>query len=193
MTEGTKSYLVGCHHFVMHPLQVARAWRQEYRRWPDWVETVCIFFHDAGICGRQYLSDDRAKFGHWRSGAIRAKHLVRIVCRLLKKSDSERAILSQRAFDLCAGHCPSESAHRESMLFRADKRSWLVAPMWWLWWSYYIEWHGKGIGVTRPPEWKRIVAENLKREKPLGSHELYRRHRKAQSYGTLKGGGPIVR
>lgn len=177
MTEGTKSYLIGCHQCLMHPLQVIRAWRLEYGEWPHWFEIIGIILHDFGICGRQYLSDDRAKFGHWRRGAGLARDIVRWLCIKLKTSDSERAILTMGTYYLCAGHCPEESGSQESKLSRADKRSWLVAPMWWMWLNYYVEWHGKGIGVTPPPVWRKAVAENLQREKPLGNHELYLRSR----------------
>lgn len=172
MTEGTKSYLVGCHQFFLHPLWVLMAWHLEYESWPKWWEIICIFLHDIGICGRQYLSDDMAKKGHWEVGAARARFMI---WRL-----SKNTFKGLRAFDLCAGHCPEESRYPESKLSRADKRSWLVAPMWWLWWGYWVE----GFEGTPPPEWKRMVAENLKREKPLGNHELYLRGRKTCSTPT---------
>lgn len=169
MTEGTKSYLIGCHQFLLHPLWVLLAWRLEYHTWPKWWEIIAIFLHDIGICGRQYLSDDEAKRGHWVKGAhlsagIRAKFLHKLLDPHL-------------AFELCAGHCPEESDYPESKLSRADKRSWLLAPTWWLWCNYWVEWDGKGIGVTKPLQWKKLVAKNLKREKPIGSHELYMRNR----------------
>lgn len=179
MNEGTKSYLFGCHQFLMHPLQVIRAWRMEYGTWPEWWQIIGIFLHDIGVCGRQYLSDDKAKIGHWKRGAHLARDIVRFICLKLKYSDSKRAIIVVSTFYLCAGHCPEESGFDESKLSRADKRSWVIAPMWWLWSNYYIEWHGKVIGVTPPPVWKALVAENLKRQKPLGNHELYLKNRRA--------------
>lgn len=169
MTEGTKSYLIGCHQFFFHPLWVLLAWRLEYKSWPKWWEIICIFLHDIGICGRQYLSNDWAKHGHYRKGMCIANRLF------LKFKFYNIAI---RAQELIAGHCPEESRWLESKLSRADKRSWLVAPMWWLWCNYWVEWHGKGIGVTPPPVWRKLVAENLKRQGPLGSHELYLKHRR---------------
>jgi len=81
-----------------------------------------------------------------------------------------------QAFDLCAGHCPGESGYLKSKLFRADKRAKLIEPMWSLRWNYWIEWYGKDFGVNLYDAtigWKKLVAENLKREKPLGSYELY--------------------
>ena len=169
MTEGTKSYLIGCHQFFFHPLWVLLAWRLEYKSWPKWWKTICILLHDVGICGRQYLSDDGAKKEHWLKGAWLSVYVVRALVGYSR---------SIQAGFLCAGHCPEESGYDESKLSRADKRSWLVAPMWWLWWNYWAEWHGKGLSVASPPVWKKLVADNLKREKPIGSHELYIRNRK---------------
>ena len=56
LSEGTKSYLIGSHQFLLHPIWVLLAWRLEYKSWPKWWEIICIFLHDIGICGRQYLS-----------------------------------------------------------------------------------------------------------------------------------------
>jgi len=180
MKEGTKSYLIGCHQFLLHPLFVLMAWRLEYKRWPKWWELICIFVHDVGIWGRQYLSDDQAKVGHWQRGAFLAGSIVyRITRGRLYPRTRRWYLLPIRAFDLCAGHSPTESGYPISMLFRADKRSWLVAPRWLLWWNYWVEWAGRGIGVTRPPLWRELIAENLKKERPLGGHELYIRSRGA--------------
>lgn len=179
MTEGTKSYLIGCHQFLLHPLWVLMAWRLEYKSWPKWWEIICIFLHDIGICGRQYLSDDKAKIGHWEAGAWRSVKAVYILReKVFQGRWGTYRVKFLKAYDLCAGHCPKESGRPESKLFRSDKRSWLVAPVWWLWWNYWVEWSGRGIGVTKPPVWKKLVSENLKREKPIGSHELYIKYRR---------------
>jgi len=181
MTEGTKSYLIGCHQFLLHPLWVLLAWRLEYKCWPKCWEILGIFLHDIGICGRQYLSDDKGKIGHWRKGAFLTSSIVyRLVYGKLYPRAIKWLLLPTKAFDFCAGHCPEESGFPESKLSRADKRSWLVAPICWLWWNYWIEWNNKGIGVTPPPKWRKLVKENLKRERPMGNHQLYMRNRKKQ-------------
>lgn len=110
MTEGTKSYLIGYHQFFLHPLWVLLTWRLEYKSWPRWWEIICIFLHDVGICGRQYLSDDKAKGGHWKLGSDLSGE---IVGRLTNWKDE----IWYRALCLCAGHCPEESGFRESKLF----------------------------------------------------------------------------
>ena len=177
MKEGTKSYLIGCHQFLLHPLWVLLAWRLEYKKWPRWWEIICIFLHDVGICGRQYLSDDNAKKGHWRKGAEWSRYVMYRFTRNRSPWIENGRARWHNAFDFCGGHCPEESNYTVSKLSRADKRSWLVAPMWWLWWNYWVEWNSKGLKVTPPPIWKKLVAENLRRVRPLESHELYIRNR----------------
>jgi len=181
MTEGTKSYLIGCHQFLLHPLFVLLAWRLEHKSWPKWWEVICIFLHDVGICGRQYLSDDTAKIGHWNKGAELAFYIGDLFTR--------NTSASLMMYYICAGHCPEESHFQKSKLWRPDKRSWLIAPMWWLWWNYWVEWSGKGIGVTKPPLWRKLVAENLKQKNPIGNHQLYLKNRqikKAPNYSGAK-------
>lgn len=160
ITEGTISYLFGCHQFFFHPLWVLFAWRLEYKSWPKLWQIICIFLHDVGICGRQYISDDEAKPGHWMLGAS-------IVYMLFLRLGCER--IAWEAVLLIAGHCPGESGYAKSKLFIPDKRSYLVEPMWLKWVNYYIE----DFGISNPVDWTERVKENLKRESPLGSHELY--------------------
>lgn len=187
MTEGTRSYLFGCHHFLMHPIQDIRGWWYEHGRWPCWWEIIAIFCHDIGVCGRQYLSVPGAKAGHWRKGANLARRIVRDVYRvkawLLRRHRYTLSRLMARAYGeeayrLVAGHCPEESGYPRSNLFRPDKRCWVIAPMWWLWSNYYVEWCGKNVGVTPPPVWKELCRKNLETENPIGNHELYEKHKK---------------
>ena len=173
MKEGTKSLLFGCHNPIMHGTWVLLTWRIQYKSWPKWWQIICIYLHDIGIWGRQYLSDDNAKKGHWELGAWLSSHIVWHIA-----GKRRRSYLFHRSYKFCAGHCPSESQYQKSKLFMADKRSWVVAPMWWLWWNYWVEWSGNGVGVTPPPLWKKIVAENIKKEEPIESHDLYIKYRK---------------
>lgn len=117
------------------------------------------------------MSDDNAKAGHWEKGARFSIWLFNFI--YLRFAYLEGG---SNSFLFIAGHT-QESGYPESPLARADKRSWLVAPMWWLWWNYWVEWQGKGMGVTPPPKWKRLVAENLKRKEPIDSHQLYIQNR----------------
>ena len=162
MTEGTKSYLLGYHQFLLHPLWVLMAWKLEYKAWPKWWQLICILFHDVGICGRQYLSDDDAKEGHWELGAKIAGYFV-------DKFSKSYYPNGHAAYLLCAGHAPTESGAYKSKLFIPDKRSFLVSPMWWNWLNYWTE----GFKISNPVQWTKIVEENLRKEEPMGAHELY--------------------
>ena len=172
LTEGTKSVLFGCHNPIMHGLAVLRAWKLEYNSWPEWWQIIGIFLHDIGVWGREYLSDDNAKIGHWELGANLTFFLVFFLVFILAKNLPCRR-MAHKARDFVAGHCPEESGYPPSLLMRADKRSWLVAPLWWMKWNYWLE----GFKGFTPILWRQLVRENLKLEKPIGNHELYIKHR----------------
>lgn len=128
------------------------------------------------------MSDDEAKKGHWERGTRIAGRIVSIVKKepvywiASKGDDPWKVPLWKQAIDLCAGHCPEESRYLESRLSRADKRSRIVAPVWWCWWEYWMEFADieGSAGVKR---FREAVAENLKREIPFGNHELHIRER----------------
>jgi len=165
MSEGTKSYLFGCHHFILHPYSVLKAWRKEYKSWPTWWELICILLHDIGICGREYLSDGKAKRGHWEKGADLSFNVI-----LLLAPRRRQFYLAYRAYIFCAGHCPSESDYTMSRLYRADKKSWLEAPMWWLRSNARIE-----KFVISAEEWVAIVRKQLEHKgyNGDGAHSMY--------------------
>ena len=113
MKQGTISVLVGCHSPV-HSLVVLVAWRKLYRRWPAWWQVVCIFLHDIGHWGKQYLDDYEAKKKHGFLGAKIAKRLF-----------------GKKGYDLVAGHNPY-NGQQKSELHDPDKYSWVIAPVWWM-------------------------------------------------------------
>lgn len=160
MTEGTRSLLIGCHSFIMHPLMVIKAWRWWFGHWPKPWQIICIVVHDWGVAGRQYLSNNNAKYGHWMLGAVIAKKLF---------GDKGSAFV--------AGHTPesSEQGWVRSDLWYADKASWLVAPLWWLWLNYRLE----KFQVSHPHQWRVIIAKNLRDDlasggnNHFGGHQLY--------------------
>lgn len=155
MTEGTKSLLIGCHNFIIHPLMVIKAWHWWFKTWPEPWQIVCIFIHDLGLAGRQYLSDPAAKKGHWRLGASWAKRLF-----------------GEKGFLFCAGHTP-DSMEPRSDLWYADKASWLVAPLWWLWMNYYLDVNSNGVGISNPYHFRLWIAKNLAAQNHFGAHQLY--------------------
>ena len=160
MKEGTKSYLLGCHQFLLHPFWTLIAWRSIYGSWPKMWEIVCIFLHDVGIIGRQYLSNDNAKVMHWYLGALIAE-----------------GYFGKKGYDFVAGHYPSGSNLPKSKLWLADKRSCLVSPMFFGWIDYWMEFRHTKNKSSKPPIWRKLVAENLRTERPIDGHELYIKNR----------------
>ncbi len=126
MTEGTRSLLLGSHHWLFHPLAIIRAWRAVYGKWPAPWQLVCIFLHDVGLIGMQYLSGP--KTGHWKRGAM----IAQILC-------------GEKGFLLCAGHSRT-SRYKESRLFLVDKLNTLYRPRWELEIVHRVEGFGTKYG-----------------------------------------------
>lgn len=120
ISQGTLSILFGCHS-VIHSILVARAWTRLYGRRPALWQTVCIFLHDLGHLGLNYLDDYEAKKHHWRLGARTAALLF-----------------GRKGYELVAGHC-SHSGYPPSQMYKADKYSWYLAPRWWLYRNTLVE------------------------------------------------------
>jgi len=113
MTEGTRSIVHGCHS-VIHSVLVLRSWKILYGSWPALWQVVCIFLHDIGHFGLNYLSKDDEKLQHWVLGARIGGWLFGV-----------------KGFDLIAGHT-EKSGFPLSDLKKPDKFSWIIAPSWWL-------------------------------------------------------------
>lgn len=114
MKQGTVSVLVGCHSPI-HSLLVIRAWHALCGHWPVPWEATCVFLHDIGHWGKDYLNDPEQKRLHWQLGARLAQRFF-----------------GERGWYLTAGH-DGGSGFAKSLLYRADKLSWWYAPTWWLW------------------------------------------------------------
>ena len=138
MKQGTVSVLVGAHSPV-HSLVVLAAWCRLYRRLPALWELVCILVHDWGHWGTQYLDDYEAKKAHWILGARVAKRLF-----------------GRKGYDLVAGHC-SYDGQSQSALYRPDKYSWVIAPIWWMWTNNVFE-----PKLVRPDRSKMQSARDFK-------------------------------
>ena len=113
LKQGTVSVLAGCHSPI-HSIIVALAWKKVYGKPPAFWQLVCIFLHDVGHFGLDYLDNYEEKKLHWRTGARIA-----------------RLFFGDKGYDLCAGHCQHSGAPI-SALYKADKYSWYIAPHWWL-------------------------------------------------------------
>jgi hypothetical protein len=113
LTQGTVSIIFGCHSPI-HSIQVIRAWIKIYGRLPSFKEIICIFLHDVGHIGLNYLDNYEEKKTHWKLGAKIARFLF-----------------GDWGYSFIGGHC-SNSGLKVSKLYYADKLSWLIAPSWWL-------------------------------------------------------------
>jgi hypothetical protein len=162
MKQGTKSVLIGCHS-VVHPMVVIAAWHKLYGRWPAWWQVVCIFIHDIGIAGRDYLNKPEQKVGHWKRGAKYAWILF-----------------GKKGYNLVAGHT-SESGYPQSELYKPDKVSHMIAPRWWQlvvakWLEPEIHASEYAQGLT-PGEcvdlWRARVKVNIESGRFVDNHKLY--------------------
>lgn len=167
VSQGTMSVLLGCHSAI-HSTVVLVAWTRLYGRLPKVWQIVCIYLHDIGHWGKQYLDDYEAKKRHGELGAGVAKRLF-----------------GQRGYDLIAGHNPYNGTAK-SMLYDPDKYSWVIAPTWWMWTNTIFEPKLIRKGSSRLQSvrmFKKAMTENQKSGfKELG-HEIYLRQ-----WGQSKGG-----
>ncbi len=175
MKQGTASVLVGCHSPV-HSIVVVVAWRKLYGSWPSWWEMVCIFLHDIGHWGVNYLDDYEAKKQHGLLGARLARRLF-----------------GQRGYALIAGHNEYNGAPR-SKLHDPDKYSWVIAPLWWLLSNEMFEPKLLRSGCTRKESalmFKEAMRENMATGFPEKGHEIYLRQcgQTAQAEQTTQEGG----
>lgn len=171
MTQGTKSYLFGCHQFFLHPLFVLIAWYCHYKSFPKAWQVVCIFLHDIGICGRQYLENNQ-KDGHWERGAFVAYKLFGL-----------------KGYKFCRGHSDEyenslnlaiQTPKRtlRSVLFIPDKISFLYAPKFWIRYCQKFEGFDK---LCTADSWLNKVRANMAAGFPRDSHEIYMEVRDRQA------------
>lgn len=135
MKQGTRSLLVGCHQFIWHPLLVIVGWVLWHNSFPRFWELVCIFIHDWGVWGTDYLDGPDNKVRHPERGANIAKRFF-----------------GEKGWMLIAGHSLEyikgwDAVHPDlqppdlevSDLFYADKYSWLITPNFLLTWQHRVE------------------------------------------------------
>lgn len=156
MTQGTISIILGCHSPI-HSFYVLKAWIKLYHKPPCFWELVCIFIHDWGHFGKQYLDDLELKKQHWILGAKIAK-----------------VLFDQKGFDFCAGHC-EYSGFPQSRLYKADKLS-QIHPYWWSWIYQTFEPKLKGKYTSKRESWEAWqsqVRHSVESGEYRGSHEMY--------------------
>ncbi len=157
MKQGTWSVLFGCHS-LMHSLVVLVAWIKVYRSFPAFWELVCIFLHDIGHWGKNYLDDYELKKQHGELGAKIA-----------------RVLFGQKGYDLIIGHNPYNGAPR-SRLYMPDKYSWVIVPVWWLVTNQFSEPKLIRKGATRFESarmFKRAMKDNMASGFQEAGHAIY--------------------
>lgn len=115
--------------------------------------------------GLDYLDDFEQKKTHWALGAVVARFLF-----------------GQKGFDLVAGHC-SHSGYELSKLYKPDKYSWYIAPVWWLWWNNLVE-PKLAINCCSSMDairkFRAMVRESVESGKFKSTHEMYMRRREGK-------------
>jgi len=162
MKQGTLSVLYGCHSSV-HSLVVLVAWCKLYHHFPSLWQLVCIFIHDIGHWGKQYLDDYEEKKRHGELGAKVARFLF-----------------GQKGFDLVNGHNLYNGAPK-SLLHDPDKYSWVIAPLWWMSFVICVEPKLLRKGCTRRESavmFQEAMRENWKNGFQKLGHEIYLEQRK---------------
>lgn len=156
MKQGTISVLVGCHSPV-HSVLVIISWKKLFGHWPKPWQIVCIFLHDIGHWGLNYLDDPEQKAHHWRLGTRWAGRLF-----------------GWAGACLVGGHC-SRSPHKRSELYKPDKYSWYIAPRWWLWLNCITEpkltrGHKRGEAIKR---FQEQVRQSIESGEYGSTHQMY--------------------
>ena len=157
MKQGNWSVLFGCHSLI-HSLIVMIAWIKLYRRLPSWWQVICIFIHDIGHWGKDYLDDYEQKKRHGELGAKIASRLF-----------------GQKGYDLIAGHNPYNGSSK-SLLHDPDKYSWVIAPIWWMVSNTWFEPKLQRKGSTRRESavmFKEAMRENMNTGFRELGHEIY--------------------
>ena len=136
MKQGSWSVLFGCHSSI-HSILVIIAWVKLYKRFPRPWELICIFIHDIGHWGKDYLDDIEQKRQHWELGAKIAGRLF-----------------GNKGFLFVAGH-DFYSGHPNSPLLKPDKYSFYIAPKLWLFSNLLVEPKIRNNGMGR---WEHVSA-----------------------------------
>ncbi len=156
MKQGTISIFIGCHS-VIHSILVFISWKIIYKKFPSFLETVCIFLHDLGHFNLNYLDSVEQKRKHWKLGAEIALYLF-----------------GEKGFKLCAGH-DNYSGYKKSLLYKPDKYSWYIAPKWWLKFNIIFEPKIK-MGYTAQEavdNFKTQVKKSILSGEFRSSHDMY--------------------
>jgi hypothetical protein len=156
LKQGTVSIICGVHSPI-HSTLVLISWRILNQRCPRFWELVCIYLHDVGHLGKNYLDSPEEKSKHWELGAQIAGKLF-----------------GEKGFLMCAGHC-AESGYPVSLLMKPDKYSWYIAPRFWLFTNTVVE-PKVAMGYSKWESVKRFkasVKNSIESGEYKSSHAMY--------------------
>lgn len=157
MTQGTISILFGCHSPI-HSIMVTIAWIKIYKRLPMFWELCCIFLHDIGHYGKNYLDNPKEKEKHWILGAKIALHCFGL-----------------KGYNMIQGHCSKHE--NRSLLWEPDKLSWCLAPKLWLYSNCLFEPNLRlGTSIKSAVDYfKKGMEDNRRNGFKIPSHDFYLR------------------
>ena len=155
MKQGTISILIGVHSPI-HSILVLIAWIKLYKKFPRFWELCCIFLHDIGHVGKDYLTSIEEKRSHPILGARIAK-----------------VIFGQKGYDLIIDH----DTNKENRLYKPDKCSWYIAPTMLLYWSTIVEPKLKKGETLRESvkNFRNQVKQSIETGQWTGNHQFYLR------------------
>lgn len=157
MAQGTVSVLLGCHS-PLHSIMVLIAWCKLYRKPPKLWQACCIFLHDIGHWGKNYLDNYEEKTHHAELGAKVAGKLF-----------------GKKGYDLIIGHC-SYNGQARSELYEPDKYSWIITPLWWMIMNTWFEPKLQRRGNSRKESalmFKEAMSDNQKTGWQKQGHDIY--------------------
>lgn len=171
MKQGTISVLLGCHSPI-HSIVVFVAWCKLYHRLPNYWQIGCIFLHDIGHWGKDYLNDYDLKKRHSELGAKVA-----------------RCLFGQKGYDLIIGHNPYNGSP-QSELFYPDKYSWVIAPTLWMMSNCIFEPKLQRKGNTKRESaimFKKAMKDNMNTGFRELGHEIYLKQWRHSQQNERKG------
>jgi hypothetical protein len=157
MKQGTISVLFGCHS-IIHSIIVIIAWKKLYGRIPEFWQIICIFLHDIGHWGKNYLDDYEEKKQHAILGAKIAKWLF-----------------GEKGYELIDGHNPYNGSAK-SILYSPDKYSWVLAPIWWMTSNAFFEPKLQRVGCSKRTSaimFKDAMTSNMNNGFMEMGHDIY--------------------
>lgn len=153
MKEGTITVLFGAHN-IFHSIIVLISWIRIYKKFPSFWQLFCIFIHDIGYFGKDYLTN-LSNDDHEILGATIAKRLF-----------------GQKGYDFVFGHRSNNNVY--SLLERADDFSQVITPIWLMKLNYLIE----NKKLSDPFKWKFAMEEawnNRVEGQSIKGFEIYKK------------------